>query len=332
MTTKQKTVHYLKLYVELQSQAIDTERYVDLTFEHYLDKAIETLPSEANPEQFLTTTGKKVSLSLLKGELVRLHGCKAGVIYVTEEGKQVTAEEETEYGKHIVGAHPAIVKNSDEEGTHEEQRGAAERIQLAPLANGVTYFAVCGNYVAYFSDSPNAANRMRSFFEYLLKSLSKVIPENAILHLENKLIINPRIAVNHGGISAIHYQFGGILEENSIEQQIQSTINGKIQGNELDKLRHEAILQQCNIQLLVSPGRGNKGIKDDTLKTLANSMSDTELEHTIIVFKDGNVLRGSQICPNGRVNVEVNNGVPSQASALRAISKWLSKLIETRLS
>ena len=336
MQLKPKTVHYLKVYVELMPTIGTAETYTAKPFEYYLERAIDNLPTNVKPEQRLTATGKTVSLSLIDGKLATIHGCKSGVLYIKEEGKQVAAEEETKHGKHIVGAQPAIVRNTTSTASTENiiaipQQNAAS-IRLAPLADGVTYFAVCGNYIAYFSDSGNASNIMKSFFEHLIKSLSKVIPQNAVIHEEKKIMVDPLIAVQHGGIKDIHYMFGHISEEDSMASLLQSAIKTKIRGDELSKCRHEAILQKCKVQLLVAPGRGSRGLKDETLKTLVYSMSDTELENTIITFKDGDVLTGKEIRPNGHIQVETDKGIPVQRSAQQAISKWLADLIENRIA
>lgn len=336
MELKPKTVHYLKFYVELMPDVGTPERYTANSFEYYLERAIANLPNDAKPEQRLTTTGKTVSLSLIDGKLASIHGCKSGVLYIKEEGKQVAAEEETKHGKHIVGAQPAIVREETStkttEPTHATVPQKAASIRLAPLADGVTYFAVCRDYIAYFSDSGNASNVMKSFFEYLLKSLAKVIPENAVIHEEKRIVVDPLIAVQHGGIKDIHYMFGHISEEDSMASLLQSAIKTKIKGDAISKCKHEAILQKCKIQLLVSPGRGSRGLKDETLKTLVYSMSDIELENTIITFKDGDVLTGREIRPNGHIQVETKRGIPVQRSAQIAISKWLADLIENRIA
>ena len=178
MSKKTRTVHYLRYFIEEQSRYIEDKRYCDRTFEQCMDEAIASLQHGQEVTQRLT--GKKVVLSLHKGNVITHAGCKSSALYQIEEGKGVAAEAKDDVGNHIVAGQPVIPNVNSTSG--ETLRDDFYR--MANLAEGITYFAYKGNHLAYFSESSSAASTLLSFFNFFLKTLTKVVPDSSIIHEE----------------------------------------------------------------------------------------------------------------------------------------------------
>lgn len=322
MSAKKKTVHYLRYIVEHTAEYLNDVTYVEKTFEDYIKTAIKGLVQEGAVEQILDSEGKKMSLSLYKKELIQLNSCTTGELYVTKEGKKVAAEAREKDGCHVVAAQ-AVVRQETEN---------AEGHNLRPVnpAEQVTYFAISGNHVAYCSDSPSARTKMLSFFEFLLKTKTKILPISSVINEQTDITVDPKIELAHKGLSRIRYNFSNGGSESDIDVQINEILKNKMPGNGLNKLHHAAILQELNTKLSISLGQKNKGQKRETLKLLLGSMSDEELEKTEVVFVDGHKMKGSQFRPDTRIMVRYESDVPVSSDAQFQLSKWLKDFISNR--
>lgn len=326
MSKKQRTVHYLQYYIEEKSQNVEGEYYRGRTFEQCMDEAIAKLQPGEEVKQRLM--GKNVILSLYHNNVICHEGCKSAVLYQIEEGKGVAAEAKDEMGNHIVPAQPAILLDDIKDGDILDN----EQFIMANLAEGITYFAYKDNHVAYFSESGAAANMLHSFFSFFLKTLTHVIADTTVIHEVKISLVEPRALLAHKGVKKVTYKLGEMRNKDSLGSNMQKVLNNKIHANPIVRCRHEAVIQECNLDLTLSPGRRDRGIKTETIKALLSSMSDYELEHTIVYFNDHKTMKGKQLVPHSKIFVNCSNGIPHQVDAQRELTHWLARSIETDLA
>lgn len=290
-----------------------------------MDEAIASLQHGQEVTQRLT--GKKVVLSLHKGNVITHAGCKSSALYQIEEGKGVAAEAKDDVGNHIVAGQPVIPNVNSTSG--ETLRDDFYR--MANLAEGITYFAYRGNHLAYFSESSSAASTLLSFFNFFLKTLTKVVPDSSIIHEEKIFLVNPRTLLAHKGISKVAYKLAEMKEKESLGQSIQEVVNQKMHADPIMRCKHKAVIQECNMDLVLAPGRRDRGIKSETIKLLLCSMTDYELEHTIVHFNDHTTMKGKELFSQSKIRVDCQKGIPQQADAQRELSQWLARSIDSEL-
>lgn len=321
---KRKTVHYLQYTIHHTDSYKSGVTYVEKTFEEYLEEAITLMANENSIEMPITTEGKKIALSLYKKALIRLNGCVTGELYVTQAGKKIAAEAREEEGCHIVPAQPYIPQNTNKNGE------SASNFRTADPAEQVTYFAISGNHVAYCSDSSSARSKMLMFFEYLFKTKTHILPTESIIHEETDIFVDPKLELEHKGLSCIRYSFSNNGAADDLDVQIQGIINNKIPGNGISKIQNSAILQELTTKLTISLGRKNRGMKMETLKKLLCSMSESELAKTLVIFSDGHKMQGTMFRPDSKINVLHDSDVPVSSDAQKKLSTWLNEFISRR--
>lgn len=323
MSKKSRIVHYLRYCIEEKSQQVEGEYYRGKTFEEYMDEAIAKL--EPGQEVKQRTTGKNIVLSLHNNDVIRCAGCKTSALYQREEGKGVAAEAKDEMGNHIVAGKPVIRQKETDINVSSEK----VQYRMANLAEGATYFAYKGNHIAYFSSSCAASNILLSFFNYFLKTCTGVLADSSVIHEEKIFMVDPRTLLKHKGISKVAYKLAEMRDQGTLGQEVQEVMSRRINADPILRCKHEAIIQECNLDLILAPGRRDKGIKGETIKALLSSMTDYELDHTIVYFNDNETMKGKELFSKSKIFVEFEDGVPRQGDAQRAVSQWLARNINS---
>lgn len=327
MGEKRKTIHYVKYTIEHTSEFSEDVRYVDLSFGDYLEKAVAEMSERGPIEQRLDTEGRKVVLSLYEKRLLPIHSCLSGTLFITQAGKKVAAASELTEGTLIVPAQTVI------EDDDADKASDITKMRIVDPAEQITCFACFQNHLAYISDSPNAAKRLYDFFYFLFKSLTHVLPATSIIHEERDIIVNPTLVLQHNGISAVRYKFSNCGEKDDLDAQIHGIIGTRFAQDSILQCRQKALLQECSINLRVSLGKKDRGMKAEVLKFLLTRMSDSELSKTTVYFKDGYKMQGTKFRPDSKVKVLYDNSVINQIDAQRASALWLNTQIrEKKLS
>lgn len=321
MKRKSKTVHYIKYSIDHLCDFDDNVRYKNLSFTDYLQQAVNAMKNKGEIQQFLNSEGRKVVLSLYEKELIRSSECLTGALFITQAGKKVAAASALDEGTKIVPAQTVI----EDEGANNPI--FVNGLQMVDPAEQITCFACTGDHLAYISDSPTAAKRLYDFFYYLLKSLTHTLPETTTINEDRDIFVNPSLVLKHKGISSVSYKFSNCGTKEDLDYQIHGILGSKLGSDPIFRCQQQAILQECNINLNLSLGRRNRGMKAETLKNLLVRMSDSELSKTTVHFNDGHQMQGSKFRPDSRVKIGYNDSVIDQIDAQRAAAAWLRNQI-----
>lgn len=310
-----KRAHYIKFVVEQPPLLSGMPGYEDSNLESLLKLAVaQSDPSEVI-ERDLDVKGAKLALSIPNNEFCENSGCITALLFASKTGKQVPGKMKDEKGVYVVPAQPVV---------HEDEEQDAQNVDPA---ENLICFAVCGEHLAYFSDYSGAEERLRTFIEWLLKSKTKVLSHEAVIHTEKVFIVDPAVLLQCKDVSKVIYKFGHSLESESLDFQMRTMLDRRLPEDGFLRAKFANAMRNCNMGLTITLGRGSKGEKLEAMKAFLGKLTPSELRKTTVYFSDNNMMTGNELQAKALISVRLINGVLVQENGQEKIAQWLSSLI-----
>lgn len=181
--------------------------------------------------------------------------------------------------------------------------------------------------MACFSDYSGAEERLRTFIEWLLKSKTKVLSHEAVIHTEKVFIVDPAVLLQCKDVSKVVYKFGHSLESESLDFQMRTMLDRRLPEDGFLRAKFANAMRNCNMGLTITLGRGSKGEKLEAMKAFLGKLTPSELRKTTVYFSDNNMMTGNELQAKALISVRLINGVMVQDDGQEKIAQWLSSLI-----
>lgn len=315
---RQRTMYYRKAVfpkmLDLQSQTAPPKS----TLEELLIDALEMLKSNnesaARPLDFSYTELMETTdggLSLASYPNIGY----TGIIYRTREGDRVPASKGGTAQATIVSAQPIDDDN-----------------QPVPPAKYIIYFAIRGNHLVYFADFNNADTRLQDFLFWLISTKTKKLSSLYRLELIATFTDNVRKRITEQGVKQI--KFNSKTEVGVVDgwtDLIKSAFfsGGTRQSHIVSTTEEQqAALNACEFILHIRTGSKDKGIKQEALANYCSRLSDEQLNQLSFELGDDTKIEQGEVTRTHKAYIEYENGVAMEYSARRALSSWLTQIVQ----
>lgn len=241
---------------------------------------------------------------------------RAGVIYMVRKGDFVAASNQTDLGSELIQAQIKDEQNNPKD----------------PAIN-MTYFAVIGNHVAYFSEMGGADARLTYFFNDLLKRQTKTIEEFFTLELQPLFNPNVRERIKKHGVKRIGINSNTkAVVCNGFLERLKAAVlwEGEAGDNIIVPDSVKASVNTCHFTCYITADAKDAGIKQDALGKYVSALTDEQLLGLSLTLGDDSTVREGEVSASGKLDVEFINGVISPTSAKLRLGKWLHDAIANK--